>query len=208
MDYSGNRYIGALTAPLTENVLFEVESTGTPLFKNTEAGINMRNNQWILENKSLMEGHQLDKNITRLMKIDAIVRFVERLEHVEGVDERLDELINIASNKRYTLILNKEREAVIESNYPIERIFMTTDGVTNVKLIDGKKVYKNELGFCFLDKKESSYTYDRYSFNYVSKDLPYLSKQFQIMKLLNKDMVNLLFEYKDYILEEMRVLKF
>ncbi|HQD28482.1 transglutaminase-like domain-containing protein [Acetivibrio saccincola] len=201
MDYGGNRYIGALTAPLTENVLFEVEAQ-EPLYLKNGSWDKYEKNWWILENKSLTEGHQLDKNITRLMKIDAIVRFFERLEHVEGVDGRLDKLIDIAAGKRYTLISNKEREAVIESNYPIEWIFVTTDGVTDVKLIGGKKVYKNELGFCFLDKKESSYTYDRYSFNYVSKDLPYSSKQFQIMRLLNKEMVNLLLEYKDYILEE------
>ena len=54
----------------------------------------------------------------------------------------------------------------------------------------------------FLDRKEKPYSYDRYAFNYVSKDLPYLSKKFQIMKLLNKDLVNLLFEYKDYILKD------
>ena len=83
------------------------------------------------------------------MKLDAIVKFVERLEDVEGVDKSHDELTNIASNDRYSLVLNKEREAVIESNYPIESIFMTTDGVTKVGLIDGRSVYKNELGFCF-----------------------------------------------------------
>ena len=201
LDFSGKRDIGPITAPLTEDVLFEVRAQ-EPLYLKTGSWDKYENNQWMIENKSLMEGHYLEKNITRLMKLDAIVKFVERLEDVEGVDKSLDELTNIASNDRYSLVLNKEREAVIESNYPIESIFMTTDGVTKVGLIDGRSVYKNELGFCFLDRKEKPYSYDRYAFNYVSKDLPYLSKKFQIMKLLNKDLVNLLFEYKDYILKD------
>ena len=199
MDYRGNRHIGAVTAPLTENILFEVEAQ-EPLYLKTGSWDKYENNQWLVENKSLVEGHHLDKNITRLMKLDAIGRFVERLEEV---DEGLDELINIVSNKEYTVTLNKERKAVIESNYlSIERNFMTTEGVTNVELIDGRKVYKNELGFCFLDKKESYYKYNMYGFNYVSESLPYLSKQYQIMKILNKDMVDLLFSYKEGFLED------
>ena len=154
LDFSGKRDIGPITAPLTEDVLFEVRAQ-EPLYLKTGSWDKYENNQWMIENKSLMEGHYLEKNITRLMKLDAIVKFVERLEDVEGVDKSLDELTNIASNDSYSLVLNKEREAVIESNYPIESIFMTTDGVTKVGLIDGRSVYKNELGFVFRQKRKA-----------------------------------------------------
>ena len=62
MDYGGNRYIGALTAPLTENVLFEVEAQ-EPLYLKNGSWDKYEKNRWILENKSLTEGHQLDKKI-------------------------------------------------------------------------------------------------------------------------------------------------
>lgn len=198
MDFSRNRYIGAMTEPLTEHILFEVEAQ-EPLYLKIGSWDKYQDNQWLIENESLADGYHLEKNIPRFMQLDVIIRLIERLD---GADEKLDELTNIAKNKEYTLILNEERKAVITSNYPTQRNFMTAARVSNVELTDGRKVYTNELGFCFLSMKEDSYKYNIYAFNYLNRNLAYLSTQFQIMKLLNKDMVDLLFQYKDYILED------
>ncbi|MDQ2084831.1 transglutaminase-like domain-containing protein [Herbivorax sp. ANBcel31] len=201
MDYTRNRYVGAATAPLTENVLFEVEAK-EPLYLKSRSWDKYENNQWLIENKWLTDGYKLDINVTRLMKLDTIIRFLERLE---GVDEKLNKLVDIVTDEGYTLALNKESEAVIYSRYSIGRNFMTSNGITNVKLIDGREVYKNELGFCFLDVEEEPYRNDIYSFNYMSREFSYSSTQFQIMRLLDRDIVKLLLDYGDYILESENV---
>lgn len=206
VDYDKNRHIGAVTAPLTEKVLFEVEAE-EPLYLKSRSWDKYENNRWTIENEVLAEGYDLEVNITRLMKLEAITRLIKRLE---GANEEFNELINVVENKKYDLVSNKERKATIELNYSMENNFIVSEEVTNVKFIDDKKVYKNELGFCFLDRKGSSYRYDMYCFNYVFRRLDYLSTQFQVMRLLDKDTVSLLYEYKDYALEgeSIKILKY
>ncbi|TYQ16540.1 UNVERIFIED_CONTAM: Transglutaminase-like enzymes, putative cysteine proteases [Acetivibrio alkalicellulosi] len=191
-------HISALTAPVTGNILFEVVAQ-EPLYFKIQSWDRYEKNKWTIGDVSLSHPLDMEINNLRLMKTDVIISLIERINSDDNI---LTGLNNVINNTRYDLVSQKEREAVIISKHYTYNVFLTPPGVTNVHLVDDRTVYTNEYGYCFLMIGEKPYNNDMYAVDYISRELPDRSVQWQVLLELNKEIVDNILSYDRYVIEE------
>ena len=186
--YKSESRITSIIAPLGEKVLFEVRAD-EPLYLRIQTWDSYKKNRWVNGEESLNMVQPVESYAKRQMSLGVIVPLIES---IKGNPDAPPETLKLLDTLKRTSFPAKKKTALISSKGFKMKSFMHPPGV--VKIETQKKTQKivmNEKLFC-------SALSESYSVEYISKNLIPASREFQVVKRLDRETADFLLNPDNY----------
>lgn len=187
-------YISAFTAPLGERVLFTVEAD-EPLYFRVQSWEKYEKNKWYTESEFLEEGNSIKDLSKGQMNLMATVSALDKMAKLSPVPTEISSLLDV---QRYSSIVQEIKKATVIPNNTYIDSFLNPPGIINLETEKkGGKVYINENACCF--SSDNKAVRGQYTIEYVSQRLSPQSREFQLIKKMNKDWADTIYNAQKYM---------
>ncbi len=171
------------SAPVSEIVFFEVEAE-EPLYFRLQSRDRYTMNSWVTDNKSLYEGYPVESFYTRRLTLQSITSLLSVMEEEELTEIGLDGLSDLSI---LSSVPQKKRMATVFTGIRMRNL-LNPSGIYGAEVSGtNTDIMLSEAGNCFLEgvmPRDS----EKYSLNYISPMLTGSSREFHIMKRMNKNL--------------------
>jgi hypothetical protein len=192
--FKSESQINAVTAPLGERVLFEVKAS-EPLYFRIQTWDVYNKNRWANGEKLLDIGQPVENLAKRQMNLGVIVPLLDKLNGDFNVPSKISKFSGALN---YTSVPNKVNEALITTKGVQMISFLHPPGIINLEMSKNpQQAYLNEKLYCY--SKRGLSINESYNIEYVSKEETPLSREFQIIKNLDKETAEFLLNPDNYI---------
>lgn len=179
----GSSYINAISAPLGDKVLFEVQSQ-EPLYLVIQSWDKYDNNRWRIGNKNLESGDHFEKVKADSMRYASLITIIEKVRNSEGLIFDSSEFKETLSNPS---IPQKLLKATISTKDISMESFLTPPGIVNLKRKADSTIYISYSGTVFLADNENLKENEQYTVQYLTQNLYANSLENSILTYLNRE---------------------
>lgn len=191
--FKNESYIDSITAPLSSRVLFEVKAE-EPLYFRTQGWDRYEKNRWMIGNSAMSKGYPVDSFSERQMKLGVITSLINRAEKNSLMESAFPQMTDVL---KYRSIPQKSKNASILTNHYSIRYFLNPPGMTSLERVQGDQtVFINEYGRCIGNNPPE--IDERYSVEYISQQIGMSTREFQIVRRLDKDLASSILDIDRY----------
>jgi hypothetical protein len=190
----GESRISAFTAPLGDRVLFTIEAD-EPLYFRVQSWEKYEKNKWYTDSEFLEIGNSFENFSKRQLNLATTVSTLDKMVKLSPVPSEISSLQDV---QRFPSTAQTIKKATVIPNEAYLTSYLNPPGITNLKTdMNRQKVYINENACCF--NSDNKVIMGQYSIDYVSQILSPQSREFQLIKKMNKDKAGTIYSAEEYL---------
>jgi hypothetical protein len=181
------------TSPLGNNILFEVKAK-EPLYFRVQSWDKYMNNRWLKGNKELDKKIDVKEIKNSYNKFYVLAELLEQMKK-NGLNSADSEIVNSLDG-----IIKKQdirKASIYTKGVPMQSL-LNPPGVCGFSLQNNSTVYINEHAECYMANGQIPNLNEIYSIDYITQSLPHSSSEYNLLKKLNRKIVESIFESEKY----------
>lgn len=187
--------INSVQVPAGDRIIFEIDAK-EPLYFRVQTWDKYSSNRWYVGNMELENGYTIESQSRRQTKLETMMPLLDKLRSKGIVDFsalKMDSIFKVPS------IPQMKSTAYVKSiDYPMQT-YINTPGVVSIKDEKNGLVYMDKLDSTFFGSQQDLGGDEKYKLVYVSQKLDPNSREFQYVRLMNKERYNVI---EDSILKQ------